>query len=296
MKILYLCNLKDNNVPDKDILFSLKKRGEVKVHDSKMMDMKKIGKDAAEADLFLFHADIGNEDIGMQFLILERMKLILQMCTGKKVLWYLDKIVGNKVNIMIDLYSQVDYIFVNDETWVKRFVSDKMFPLHCGAPEKSMAGKLVPELLCDIALIGNVYGERENEISFIKERFGSRVKIFTDKFGKDFANVVKSAKVVLDYSYPFDDFYWSDRIYKVSACGGVFITQRTQGLTDEGFEDGKHYFNYFKEAEVVALLETLLDKRGAKIRKQISAEAKAFVKSKTYGHRLDIILNKIQNV
>jgi spore maturation protein CgeB len=170
-----------------------------------------------------------------------------------------------------------------------------MFPLHCGAPEKAMAGKAVPELLCDIALIGNVYGERENEVSFIKERFGSRVKIFTDKFGKDFANVVKSAKVVLDYSYPFDDFYWSDRIYKVMACGGVFITQRTQGLTDEGFEDGKHYFNYFKEAEVVALLETLLDKRGAKIRKQISAEAKKFVKGKTYGHRLDIILNKIQD-
>jgi hypothetical protein len=295
MKILYLCNLKDNNVPDKDILFSLKKKGEVKVHDSKMMDMKKVGKDASEADLLLFHGDIGNEDIGMQFLIIERMKLILQMCTGKKVLWFLDKVWGNKVSLMIELYSSVDYIFVNDETWLKRFKTDKIFPLHCASSEKRYAGKVTPELVCDVALIGNVYGERENEIGLIKERFGSRVKIFNDKFGKDFASVCKSAKVIVDYNFPFDDYYWSDNVYKVLSNGGVFITQRKQGLKDEGFVESKHYFDYFKEQELVALITSLLDKRGKKLLKQVSQEGKEFIKGITYSHRIDTILNKIQN-
>lgn len=292
MKIVYLADLKNPRLPDKDIYYSLKKKGDVKVHDSKMFDMKKIMRDVVGCDLLLFHGEIGNYDLPTQFLILERMRIILQSCGGKKVMWFFDKIWGQKLNIITELYNFVDAIFINDETWLKRFTSDKIFPLHPAVSDKRTRGRFRKELACDFALIGNIYGNRGMEYEFVKSKFGGRLKVFNDKFGRDFADVCKSARIVLAFGFPFDDFYWSDMIYKVLNCGGFIIHPRTQGLKDEGFKEGEHYFDYQEEQELFVLLQMLSDKKADKERKQIARKGQEFVRGITYSQRLDEILNK----
>lgn len=296
MKIVYLADVENPLLPDKDIYYSLKKMGDVKVFDVNKMEMKKIVVEAAKCDLFLFHGQIGDIDAGTQYLVLERLRIILGSCKGKKVLWFFEKIWRNKINIMLELYNSVDYIFVNDETWLKRFDTDKVFPLHPAAPEKSIKGKFNKEIACDIALVGNVYGQREKEVEFMKSKFGGRVKIFNNKFGRDLADLCKSAKVILPFRFPFDDFYWSNLFYSVMAYGGLVFYPRTQGLKDEGFIDGEHYFDYNAEQELYATLRMLLNKKSKKLRRQITKASSEFVKSNhTYKQRLDKIFKLIDN-
>jgi hypothetical protein len=271
-------------------LFSLKKKGKVIVHDVRKLDMKRIVRDVVDCDLFLFHAQIGNYDAATQYLILERFRLILQGCGGKKVLWFFEKIWGSKINIITELHDFVDVIFVNDETWLKRFKTDKIFPLHAAAPEKRIRGKFNKELACDIALIGNLYQGREKEFEFIKNKFGERVKIFNQVFDRDYADLCKSAKVVLAFRHPFDDFYWSDRIYKVLSYGGLLIHPRAQGLKDEGFISETHYLDYQEEQELYVSLRIMLDKKNEKLRKEIARNGKEFVRDITYAKRLDEII------
>jgi len=298
MKITYFGNFK-NKIPtiDEDILYSLKKGNEVKSFDLRDFDdkkMLKIIKAANESDLFLFHGTIADMDDFTMSLILQRITVLLDAIKCKKVMWFLDKVVGTKVKIIMSLVDKLDYIFVSDDTWLRRFESDKIFPLHPGCSEKPIKGRFKKELECDIAFAGSLYGERVGMYEFLKKTFGERFKMFDDKYGKDYADLCKSAKVIIVPQHPFDDFFWSDRIYTTMKNGGVVVHPRTQGIIEEGFEEGKHYFNYYSESELYATLKMLISKENKGLRKMIGAESQYFVnKHFTYSDRIDEMLKKI---
>jgi hypothetical protein len=299
MKILYFGNFKSETPTiDQDILYSLKKQAEVVAVDlrefSENEDLTKIVLKANKCDVFLFHALIPeNNDFYVQ-LMLERITTLLEGITCKKVCWFLDKVVGGKMRIVTSLLPFVDYMYVADETWTRRFDCDKIIPLHPGASEKLKKGKFVPELECDIAMVGTLYGDRVKQFEFLKGKFGDKFKLFDDKFGKDFSNVCASAKVVITPSYPFDDFFWSDRIYNVLASGGVCIHPRAHGLTEAGFVDGTHYVDYYTEQDLFVTLTMLLDKKSKSVRRGIAKNGMAFVKGQTMGHRVAEILSKFK--
>jgi len=299
MKILYFGNFK-NETPtiDQDILYSLKKQATVVKIDLREFiedkDIKKIINKANECDMFLFHAFIPEQNEFYMQLMLERITTMLEAMTCKKVLWFHEKVMGNKMKIITTLLPSVDKLFLADGTWVRRFENEKIHVLHPAAKENMPKGTFKKELQCDIAMIGTLYGDRMKQFEFLKSKFGDGFKLFDDKFGKDFADVCKSAKVVLAPQYPFDDFYWSDRIYNVAAAGGVCIHPRAYGITEEGFKDGEHYIDYYTEQDLFVTLSMILEKESDKVRKGISQQAKAFVKAHTYGHRVEEILNIIK--
>jgi len=185
-------------------------------------------------------------------------------------------------------------LFVNDDTWLRRFESDKIFPLHLGCSDKFEKGKFDPELECDIAFIGSLYGERLKMYEELKNRFGERFKLFDDQYGKNFYNLCKSAKVIVAPQFPFDDFFWSDRIYKVLSGGGVLVHPRTYGLEEEGFKEGYHYFTYYGEPELFTTISMLL--KDNLIRKGLSKMGQEFVMDNfKYSDRIKEIIKKFEN-
>ena len=299
MKILYFGNFKNGKPTiDQEILFSLKKKAEVIAVDLREFaeneDLTKIINKANQCDLFLFHALIPETNDFYVQLMLERLTALLEGVKCKKVLWFLDKVVGTKMRIITSLLPFVDKLFMVDETWIRRFENEKIFPLHPAASEKVYKGKKKKEYECDIAMLGTLYGERVKQFEWLKEKFGDRFKYFDDKFRKDYADICKSAKTVIVPQYPSDDFFWTDRIYTILANGGLCIHPRAYGLNEEGFIDGTHYIDYYTEQDLFVTLSMLLDKQSDKLRKGIAEQGRDFVKDKTYSQRIDTILNNLK--
>ena len=298
MKILYFANLK-NETPtiDQDILYSLKKQHDVVSIDLReFVEDKDVGKiimKANECDVFLFHALIPEtNDLYIQ-LMLERIVEMLEGMTCKKVLWFLDKVAGSKMKIITNLLPSVDYLFVADGTWKKRFDHEKLFVLHPAASEKLKRGIVKEDLKCDIAMMGSLYGERFKQFEFLKNKFGDKFNYYDDKFGKDFSNACRSAKMVIVPQYPFDDFYWSERVYNIMASGGLCIHPRTYGLQEEGLVDGEHFVDYYTEQDLFVTLTMLLDKKSDKVRKAISEMGRLWATQHTYSERLKEMFNII---
>jgi hypothetical protein len=296
MKITYFGYFKEGlPIPDNDILYSLKKEHEVYPCDIRKFDDKdllQIIEKANKSDMFLFHGSIGEYDDLTFAMILNRISVLLDSIKCKKVMWFFDKIIGSRIKIITTLLDKIDYIFVNDDTWLRRFDSDKIFPLHMGCPDKFYKGKFDPELECDVAFVGNLYGERIKMYEALKKKFGERFKMFDDQYGKKFADLCKSVKVIVAPQFPFDDFCWSDRIYTTLSNGGVMVHPRTYGLEDEGFKEGEHYFSYYAEPEMFTIISALLSDKT--IRKGLSVMGQDFVrKNFKYSDRINKIIQKI---
>lgn len=291
MRIVYWGNVKNTPHPtaDGEILKALKRVADVQFFDIKQFDMGKLISGSNEADLFLFHGQVPTSDEVTSMLMVERIQVVLQAIKCKKVMWFMEKVWLGKGNIVEKLLPEVDYAFFTDGTWVRR-VKEKVHFLPTASPMKPLRGKYRTDLACDIAYVGQMYGPRTQEYEFLKEHFGDGIKCFNDKFGQDFADLCVSAKVMVVPRFPFDDFFWSDRIYQMLACGAFVVHQRAYGLKEEGFRDGVHYFEYERDQDFMALMESVFEKGMEKMRKNIAKTGKFFVKGHTYLERVQTLL------
>lgn len=295
MKITYWGSVKDTPVPtqDQEILKALKKVAKVKFFDIKKFNMAALLKAANESDLFLFHGQIPTSDEVTAMLMVERIQVVLEAVKTKKVLWFMEKVWMMKGDIIDKLLPYLDYAFFTDETWIRRVKEEKVRPLHPAAPVRPLKGRYRPELACDMAYVGQLYGPRMQEYEFLKEKFGDSIKFHENKYGQDLADLAASAKVMVVPRFPFDDFCWSDRIYAYLSMGGFVVHARTQGLQDEGFEDGKHYFDYYKDSDFLALIEQVLEPDFDKTRKKIARQGREFAKGHTYKERIQEMLDVV---
>lgn len=279
MKIIYFNN--PLNPVESEIASSLKKY-DLKSFNIANFDIKEMLKECEDADLFLFHGTvIADNDINYLMMI-ERLKVILMNIKCKKVMWFFEKVWGTRAQIVDALLPLLDKAFFVDETWVRRTKEPNIFPLH--PAQLGLKGEEKEELKADIIYVGKMYGTRTEEFSFLKETFGERVKFYDDKYGQDLADLCASAKIAVVPMFPFDDFYWSDRVYEYMSNGVMVVHPRTQGLTDEGFEDGKHYYSYNNNNELATILIEMLE--NDKLRKEIAKNGKEFVKKITYKNRI----------
>jgi len=286
-KIIYFGNFENTTVRtiDSEIASSLKNH-EVQCFDIKNFEMKDLIDACEKADLFLFHAlVIADNDINY-LLMVERLKMILMNIKCKKVMWYMDKVWSIKAQVVDALLPLVDMAYFVDETWVRRTKEKNIKALHPAHTE--FKGEFKPELACDIAYVGKIYGTRTEEFSYLKETFGERIKFFDNKYGQDLADLCASAKIMIIPRFPFDDFYWSERIYEYLNNGAFVICPRAHGLTEEGFEDRKHYMTYHNDSEIITVAMEMLENE--ELRKQIAKEGQKFVKNITYKNRIKEIL------
>lgn len=261
----------------------------MKCFDIKNFDIKELLKECEDADLFLFHAlVIADNDINY-LLMIERLKTILMNVKCKKVLWYMDKVWSIKAQVVDALLPLVDYAYFVDGTWVRRTKEKNI--AHLPPAHTDFKGEFKKELACDIAYVGKMYGTRTEEYSYLKETFGERIKFFDDKFGQDLADLCASAKIMIIPRFPFDDFYWSDRIYEYMNNGAFVICPRAYGLQEEGFKEGEHYMSYHNDSEIVTIAMEMLENE--KLRKEIAENGKKFVKGITYKSRIKEIMKNL---
>ena len=195
--------------------------------------MKNLIEEGNKSDLFFFHrGGIVTTNLMDFQLSLMRLDTILKNLTCKKAFWFFDKVVGMGENFLESIIPSVDFGFLNDDTWIRRHKYANLYPMHL-AFGKIPTGKYRKEYDHDIVFMGSVYPSREPFMDSLKEVFGDGFRVYSDKFGQDFADICKSAKIVVSPGSPFDDFYWSDRVYLTLASGGFLIHPKLEGLKEE---------------------------------------------------------------
>lgn len=299
MKITYFADFSKGNKLKRefDIKIALEKLGhKVLAIDETDFDVKKLIEEANKSDLFLFHHGgiLHTNFLDFQ-LSLMRIETILKNIRCKKVFWFFDKVIGMGENLMEGIIPIVDYGFLNDETWIRRHKYTNIFPMHLAYGEGVIpSGKYKKEYEHDIVFLGNVYDTRIPFIESMKSDFGDKFKIYNDKFGRDFVDMCESSKIIVSPRSPFDDFYWSDRLYRTLIARGFIIHPKLEGLKTE-FR-GKNVFETYNSWDELSdkikywLQPELHDKM-----RDIAQKGRNFVYEKfSYSNRLREILEIIK--
>ena len=266
---------------DKDIIKALKQlKHEVILVDS--LDFQET------ADLFLFrNTAIPTDNMPLFFDKSIKLQKTLASLKCKKAFWFTDKVMGLGNDLLEAIIPLVDYVFLNDDTWLRRHDYENVYPLHLGASEIP-EGKYVKKYDADIAFNGDIYQPMISWIDELKKTFGNKFKLFNVK-GKDFADLCASAKIIISSRFLSSDFYWDDKIYQTLACGGFMIHPRLHGLE---LKDAKHYVSYNSFPELTDTIKWFL--KYPVERDTIASKGRTEVLKKyTYKNRMKELLSKV---
>ena len=247
MKILYFANHGNTGSDNTEshIKYALEKQGhQVVCINEGSYSKSDVVSQSKDADLFLFHK--GGVQDGITFM---KFIELIGNVTCKKVCWYFDKIWGDREAIIENLLPYIDGMFVTDETWARRHGYKNVKVLHQGiGTEDTSPGKFNPGLESEIAFVGQIYGDRIDLVTKLKDKYGERLRIFNNIFNRDLYDLAASTKVFIAPDSPGDDFYWSSRVYMVLGSGGFLIHPEYEGLKKE-FKNKQHlaYYKGFED-------------------------------------------------
>jgi len=307
MKIIYWGQIdpKLNSVSELDVNIetALKKLGKVISYDERTLltmkpeELNKLITDANKSDFFIFRTGGVLTTNNLEFMFsLEGFGRLLQEMKCVKIFFFTDKVWGLSGTWMGQIIPKIDYGFINDDTWLRRQVIENVFPLHLGIGDKEPEkGEIKEELKGDIAFIGDVFGIREEFVSYLKKEYKRRFKVFEPKEGKEFADICASTKIIISPRFPSDDFYWEDRIYKTLAYSGFLVHPRLEGLKEEGFISGQHYISYKSREELKDIVDHFTDPKNEEERLRIIEQGKKFVRENfLYSKRMKDMFSKIK--
>ena len=279
MKITFLRHI-DKESLDEEIEYSLIKLGhEVVSIDDEKFEPDDVIKQANESDLFLFRTGGVSTDSQVDFYNdIVRLQYMLNSIKSKKVFWFLDAVMGLGLTWMQQVIPMVDYGLLNDDTFLRRNVIENCFPLHLGCTDRQIPkGKINPKYKGEIAFCGAIYLEQDPWLEALKKEYGKRFKLYKDLDGQNFADLCTSNKVVVSQRIPNTDFFWSDKLYKTLANGGLLVYPRLHGQLEEGFSNGVQYVNYSMFEELVSAINYFLDEKNEEIRQNVIKVGKEFV-------------------
>ena len=299
MKITYLgkFNTEEHTI-EKDVRDELVKMGHSVVSiDDTNFDPKNVIDLANKSDLFLFRTGgVNTTDVSIFHLTLNTLLYVLQEIKTKKVFWFFDKVIGLGNSWIYSVEPLVDIGFLNDETFLRRHHTDKLFPLHLGVfSENIYNGNFRKDIACDVAFNGPVYGTRKVFIDVMRETFGNKFGIFNLQDDKQFADLCASAKIIVSPRYPYDDWFWSERFYKTLGHEGFIVFPRMEGLKDEGFQDGVNYVGYDVYGEMIEIIKWWLDPNNEKAKEGFETIKKRGMEmvrlNHTYERKLQFLLD-----
>ena len=290
MKVIYFAKIKQENsdLTEDHIHFAFEKLGhEVKRINESNWNRVELINEMKDADLFLFH----KAGIETQYSF-SRFLEALSIVTCPKVCWYFDKVWGDREVIMTTILPFIDKAFLTDETWIRRNPNPRLGILRQGiGSENTELGVFKKELETEIAFVGQVYGDREKFVKELKDKYGSKFRVFGNIFNRDLYDLMASTKIVVAPNSPSDDFYWSSRVYMILGSGGFLLHPKAEGLKEE-FEDKKHLVYYKDFEDLCKKIDFYL--KNPKKREEIRmAGYKKCIESFTYLKRCEILLMKL---
>jgi hypothetical protein len=194
--------------------------------------------------------------------------------------------------------------------WAARGVPDPSWLPNAADRDTDMPVPADPRFACDIAFMGRGVwpGNDTSRAEFLvrlSQRFHVRVwgqqwerwakQLDWDgsaAYGKDFARVCASAKIVLDiqpalWSQVNDEFYSSNRMVKIMAAGGMCLSQGGTGLR-KLFTDGQHCAWYRDEDEAFTQIEKYLS--DDRLRRSVRESGRDLV------HKHHMLDNRVHNL
>jgi hypothetical protein len=297
-KIIYLGH-KDRKYKEIEdgVIDSLKLMGyKVILFDDQEYKPEEVIEACKGAKMFLFHKGgfLTKSETEM-YASIDKLIYTLSKIDCKKVLWFVDKVWMEREIFIDRIINYVDYSFFTDETFLRRHKIFNAYSLKQGCQIKRFKGKKNPAFECDVAFIGSIYGERQMFVKALGSLLGDKFRTYNEIRDQDFADLCKSAKIIISPNYPMDDFYWSNRIYEVLGNGGFMFHPNFAGLKDEGIKEGEHYIGYTNWLDVEDKLEYLLSKKADKLIKSITKQGqKEVVINHTYLQRCRKILEIVK--
>ena len=238
MKILYVANHSGKQNDDEGaIAFALAKLGHELVRVPETIECADaMRRKCRTCDFLLFH-NWSNIDLMRQLEI-------------PKVFWYFDLVSQTldgcpkafevskwrrKLLRMITRY--VDIGFCTDGDLVDEDTTDKLVKLTQGADER-VCGYGEPRRSAPILFAGSTIWvkERQRQIAGLQHRYGDKFRIVGGEdavYGRDYANLLASAKVTIALDQPVTDSYCSNRVYVTLGFGGFLIHPWSKGLAED---------------------------------------------------------------
>lgn len=266
MKILYVAKHNSGDNDDEGaIAYALRVLG----HDVDLVN-ERIGRSAINmrADFLLCHKWDDYEAIS-------RVKI-------PKVFWFFDLIESDDwhlkargaeraawANKMAEL---CDLGFLTDGDWVARDATGKLHHLLQGADERFVGPGSAAEKTIDVLFFGSTIhgGKRISHVEELKKRLPQLGLRFVAcghhpkdrKHGRELANLIAQAKLVIAPDGPVSDLYWSNRVYLTIGFAGCLLHPWCAKLATH-YEDWEDLVFYRSRDEALELMARLAQDQAA---------------------------------
>lgn len=303
VKVIYVANFDAGGNEDENaILHALRELG----HTVEPL-RERMGHKAhrLSGDLLLFHKW---RDVGM-----------LRWWEGKivRAFWWFDLVdypdptlasrCRERIRWMEEVTPHVELGFLSDGDWVANDRTGKLVWLTQGADERK-AGFGSPDaakscVLCrqpwdgpEILMTGIRHGGKQR-MSFVAEmeaRWGSRfLCVQRGVHGRDLADLIVGAKIVVAPDGPVTDRYWSNRIFLTLGFGGFLLHPYCSKLANSFYTGGKEVVFYRDRSELHDKIEYYLSRLEERRCIQ-EAALKRTLSEHLYRHRVKRLLEEIQ--
>lgn len=222
-----------------------------------------------------------------------------------KAFWYFDRVddpdpsllTRNKLRIrwINEMTSVCDIGFCTDGDWAVG--RPKLHWLPQGADER-VVGRGTPVFrspntpILITASVANGGTRRHRFIERFKDRWKDKVRVVSKGYhGREMANLIASAQVVVAPRDPASHWYWSNRIFQACGFGACIIHPRCNMLEDYYPRGHSGIMYYDTDVELDRLIEETLA-AGDNTRKTISdVNLAATIKGNLYRHRVEKLLS-----
>lgn len=300
MKILFVAKHNSGDNQDEDaVTHALQKLGHevVCVHE-KARHRPGIEFDNISADLCLFFKW---EEFGHIARISKRMPCVF---------WYFDMVDSDdltlkprcqfRMNWMRNVIPHCTVAFCTDGDWVNRDESGKLVHLMQGADERFIGMGSPCELATPILFTGMInHGQsRANHIAELFVRYGNKFSVLGADgqrgrvHGRQLANTLASAKIVVAPDGPNTDNYWSNRVYLTLGFGGFLLHPYCEKLTHHYTPD-KELIYYRSRSHLNELIDQYIDDVNFRYKLQRAGFDKT-VSHHTYRHRCEELIRIVK--
>ena len=197
---------------------------------------------------------------------------------------------------MADMLPHVAVGFCSDGDWVAKDKTGKLVYLTQGADERVTGfGKAVDDCQPPILFTGIRNGGR-TRASFVDEmaiRYGETFRqVRTGLHGRELADAIAGAKIVVAPDGPVTDRYWSNRVYLTLGFGGFLLHPYCEKLA-EHYQEGKEIVFYQNRRQLHELIRYYYEEPD--VRKRIAtAGLQRTIAEHLYRHRIASLIRIVQ--
>lgn len=228
---------------------------------------------------------------------------------AKLVCWFYDWIRGyvdgkgeSREDSYLPVLDKFDLVCSTDgydSTWyTERGIKRQWLPQAAPQDARTFKCNVVPD--CNVLFIGSVYTQSRKKLIDRLVPYGVCVANGRDSariWGAEFTRLCVSTPIVIGDNFRNDiPGYWSDRVYRVLAHGGLLLTPHVPGLENH-FEDGKHLLMYDSPEHAEELVKEWLTEKSKHDRARIATDGhRLAIAEHTYTERVGQLLEMVDKI